>query len=76
MSIKSRRIRKPWPRDRDLSILLQDQKPRNNVKISKYVFRDSLIGINQIDHEKSENRDFETQVLNFKRRFLRNSNTR
>ena len=51
MSFQSRRIRKSWLRNQDLSLWLQDKKTQNKVKISKFVFRDSLIVINQIDHE-------------------------
>ena len=45
----------------DLSLRLQDPKTLKRVKISESLFRDFLIGINQIDHEESENLDPENQ---------------
>ena len=48
------------PRLKDLSLGLQDPKTFKRVKISKSLFRDFLININNIDHEESENRGPET----------------
>ena len=39
---------------------IQDPKPLKMVKISKSLFRDFPIGIDQIDHEESANRGPET----------------
>ena len=44
----------------DLSLGLQDPKTLKRVKISKSLFRDFLISINQIDNEESENSGPET----------------
>ena len=49
------------PRLKDLALGLQDHKTLKKVKISKSLFRDLLICIYQIDHDKSENRGPETQ---------------
>ena len=45
---------------KDLSLWLQDPKTLKRVKISKSLFRDFIIFINQIAHEESDNRGPET----------------
>ena len=45
----------------DLSLGLKDTKTIKKVKNSKSLFRGFPIGLNQIDHEESENRGPETQ---------------
>ena len=58
----------------DLSLGLQDPKTLKMVEISKSLFRDLIIGINQIDHEESENHGPETLGLSLRLQGSRHPN--